>query len=359
MFQTSKRSRLILFCGLPGSGKTTLAKKLEKELPAVRLCPDEWMAGLRIDLFDESARNNLEVQLWKFAQSLLRQGYSVILENGSWSHEERMDKLQDVAKLNVEVELHYLDIPLEELLHRLEIRNVSGDPNTVPLTREHMERYTKLFQAPDDAGLAQFTQAFVYDASGRRITATDQALIHQIQALSKPRKRPLIIAISGFGGSGKTTLANTLKSQLSGAQIVSIDSFSTHEWRRNADWDNFDRQRFVRDVLAPAHDNKFPLQFVHKPWPGNPEETIAIPKTNCLVVEGCSIFHPDLLRYYDLKIWMDCPLELATERAMWRDRYIHENEQDYYWLNIWMPNERDFLAKYHPDELADIKLSTK
>jgi predicted kinase len=36
-------------CGLPGSGKTTLGKRLAVEVPAVRLCPDEWMAALGVD----------------------------------------------------------------------------------------------------------------------------------------------------------------------------------------------------------------------------------------------------------------------------------------------------------------------
>jgi uridine kinase len=185
-----------------------------------------------------------------------------------------------------------------------------------------------------------------------------QEILTAIQKLKQPKDRPLLIAISGFGGSGKTTLANELKAQLEGAQNVSIDSFSTHEWHRNADWDNFDRERFTREVLAPAHKDKFPLQFIHEPWPGNSEESITIPETGYLIVEGCSIFHPDLLSYYDLKIWADCPLEQATKRAMWRDRYVHKDEKDYNWLNIWMPNERDFLEKYHPDKVADITLNT-
>jgi len=34
-------------CGLPSAGKTTLAKQLECETKAVRLCPDEWIVRLR------------------------------------------------------------------------------------------------------------------------------------------------------------------------------------------------------------------------------------------------------------------------------------------------------------------------
>ena len=185
-----------------------------------------------------------------------------------------------------------------------------------------------------------------------------QEILTAIQKLTQPKDRPLIIAISGFGGAGKSTLAEKLHQELVGSQIISIDSFSTHKWRRNADWDNFDRSRFAEAVLIPARENQFPLKYVHEPWPGNPEETKTVPRVDCIIVEGCSIFHPDLIEYYDYKIWVDCSLEEATKRGMWRDRHVHKNEQDYYWQNIWMPNERDFFEKYQPDKVADISYTS-
>lgn len=45
---------LHLICGLPGSGKTTLAKQLEHDPPALRLAPDEWMARIVGDGYDEA-----------------------------------------------------------------------------------------------------------------------------------------------------------------------------------------------------------------------------------------------------------------------------------------------------------------
>ncbi|HEU4842200.1 MAG TPA: AAA family ATPase, partial [Ilumatobacteraceae bacterium] len=52
--------RVILVCGLPGSGKTTVSTQLAAGLGAVRMCPDEWLEALGIDLWDGPARDRVE-----------------------------------------------------------------------------------------------------------------------------------------------------------------------------------------------------------------------------------------------------------------------------------------------------------
>lgn len=75
-------SRLVVVCGLPGSGKTTLAKKIEKELSAIRFCPDEWMHALSIDVYDNDWHGKIESLQWHLTQDLLRRAHTVIIEWG-------------------------------------------------------------------------------------------------------------------------------------------------------------------------------------------------------------------------------------------------------------------------------------
>src|ERR1700694_5309936 len=128
-------TRLVLICGLPASGKSTLARRLAPKIPAIRLDKDGWATQLGADLWDEQFRVRLEHQLWVLSQDLLARGQSVILEWGHWAR-----------ALGVEAELHYLDAPFEELIERAKRRNASGEWTASPMTRAHFERWATIFQ---------------------------------------------------------------------------------------------------------------------------------------------------------------------------------------------------------------------
>ena len=156
------RPLLILFCGLPGSGKTTIARQRERETGALRFSTDEWMADLGVDLFDP-IRDSVHARLDQRWKESLERGQSVILEDGTWKRAER-DRLRQVAsELNAVTEIHSFDLAFDELWRRLEIRNANLEHGTAPITRELLADCLLRFEKPDDVELSLFDRSVVHD----------------------------------------------------------------------------------------------------------------------------------------------------------------------------------------------------
>lgn len=149
-------TRLVLTCGLPGAGKTTRAVHLVAERGGVRLTKDEWQWALGSSPWDRTLGEKLEAQLWRLAQDLLGLGVSVVLDFGLWARSER-DEMRGVARaLGVGVELHFLDVPADELWRRIEARNAEPPWNREPIGRSQLDEWLGVFEAPDADELASF-----------------------------------------------------------------------------------------------------------------------------------------------------------------------------------------------------------
>src|SRR3990170_1743926 len=134
---------LHLIVGLPCSGKTTLAQKLEHELPALRLTLDEWhirLFGKDAEEPEHDARHSLiEALLWSVASRALQLGTNVILDYGLWAREEREDYRARAKQLGASSEIHYLDVQEDELLRRLEDRNSLPSQECFVISEEAMK----------------------------------------------------------------------------------------------------------------------------------------------------------------------------------------------------------------------------
>jgi predicted kinase len=149
-------ARLILTCALPWAGKTTLAKWLAVDRPAVRFTKDEWLWALGTSPWDRAMNIRMQQHLWRLAQETTAAGVNVVIDFGLWARAERDEMRTAARRLGVGVELHYLEAATEDLWQRVNERNSQPPWDGAPITRAHLDEWVELFEPPDDAELALF-----------------------------------------------------------------------------------------------------------------------------------------------------------------------------------------------------------
>ncbi|HVX80107.1 MAG TPA: ATP-binding protein [Devosiaceae bacterium] len=149
---------LHLMVGLPCSGKTTEARKLEAEYSALRLTTDEWHVRLFGDDFADAddvghERHNarhqvLESLLWDVAARALVLGTNVVLDFGCWSRSEREDFRTRANELGADFRIHFTDASDEALLKRLAARNAEHPEGTFRIAEDELKKWIRLFERP-------------------------------------------------------------------------------------------------------------------------------------------------------------------------------------------------------------------
>lgn len=160
--ELENRPRLIIVCGLPGSGKTTHAKQIEQNLHAVRLCADEWMRAIGINLWASDARQRIENLQWDIARQILTLGRNVVIEWGTWGRSERDVLRTEARKLGAAIELHFLDAPVDVLFERIRRR----DMETPAITLEDLQKWSQIFERPTSEEMALFDPPVSQPPSG-------------------------------------------------------------------------------------------------------------------------------------------------------------------------------------------------
>jgi predicted kinase len=160
--------RLVVITGLPGSGKTALATELARSMPAMRMCPDDWMMSSGIDLWDAGVRSRIEQFQLDLALDLLSAGSNVVIEWGVWAREER-EALRDAARaVGAAVELRYVSAPINELWRRIGERDRAGRWGARSITRAELEEWSEAYEPPTDEELATYDAPTRPDRLSRR-----------------------------------------------------------------------------------------------------------------------------------------------------------------------------------------------
>ncbi len=153
------------------------------------------------------------------------------------------------------------------------------------------------------------------------------ATTHRADAiLAALRDRPdaYLIAIAGIPGSGKTTLCDVLRSRLPDAVVIPMDGYhlprsqlDAEGMRRRGAPYTFDAAAFRADMerLKETRSGVFPT-FDHAEKDPKPNMIRVTPSAPLIIAEGIYV----LMRawqvepQFDLRIFLDCDLDVATER---------------------------------------------
>ena len=145
-----------VICGFIGSGKTTFARKLEKETKAIRITKDEWMIkifGNRItrDSNFEDYDKIITKQAREMALLILKTGKNVILDEGFWSKSQKNDIKKKIINVGAKPIFYYVECPVAKMRERVVNRSNNPPIDSFEISAEMFSEYLTYWQAPDES----------------------------------------------------------------------------------------------------------------------------------------------------------------------------------------------------------------
>lgn len=176
----------------------------------------------------------------------------------------------------------------------------------------------------------------------------------RVRVLSR-LKQCILIGIDGCGGSGKSTLAAELSESLEEAPIIHMDDFYKPSQERkkvtskiSIGW-QFDWQRLETDVLQSFTTRGY-AQYQRYDWKRHClAESRTIQPYATIIIEGIYVLRPELLSYYDIRLWMECSKEIRLQRGIERDGEQARSQ----WEGDWMKEEEKYILACNPHLLAE------
>lgn len=152
----------------------------------------------------------------------------------------------------------------------------------------------------------------------------------------KKQNELLVIGISGIDGSGKSFLSEKIRDELIkkgySVHLEKLDAWLNLPSIRFSDKNpaetfyknGFRFDELKKKVLLPYIKNKkvsFEMDYLEETWDKYKKKKVNIEKVDIFILEGIFIFKEDIVRFLNYKIWIECPFDIALDRA------IHRNQE--------------------------------
>lgn len=192
--------------------------------------------------------------------------------------------------------------------------------------------------------------------------------------LSIKKDSPVLVGINGVDASGKTILTKELSQKLKKSErkimIASVDDFlNPKDIRYQKDknpaesfyYDSYNYDAIINLLLKPFHSGN--LEYRNKFFDYRINSEIDCPtqeaeKNSILIMEGIFLFRPELIDFWDLKIFLDVDFETTLQRALEREtekNHIGSKQKiiDRY-KKRYIPGQKLYLKEVNPKAKSDI-----
>ena len=177
-------------------------------------------------------------------------------------------------------------------------------------------------------------------------------------ALAQQPTKPLVLALDGRCGSGKTTLANTLARQFPASITLHTDDFYLPPAQRIRGWEktpcaNMDLTRLRDEALRPAYAGQAVAYRAYSCREGDYLPTVQLAAQPLVILEGSYSHHPLLAGYETLRVFVTCSKPEQTRRLQAREGARYAD-----FAARWVPLEEDYFAQHGIAESADFVVDT-
>jgi len=134
--------------------QTYRVKLLEEKTGAMRITKDEWSISLigndpTIDGYAEWDTKIIELSR-DVAFQLVEKGIDVIMDEGFWAKEERLELRKKIEAIGGKPVLYYVETPIHMMRDRVVERNNNFTKESFKISGEMWDDYLKYWQAPSE-----------------------------------------------------------------------------------------------------------------------------------------------------------------------------------------------------------------
>ncbi|MEV6244248.1 hypothetical protein [Lentzea sp. NPDC051838] len=176
------------------------------------------------------------------------------------------------------------------------------------------------------------------EASGWRV----ERLSEVVRRLREPAPagRPVLVAIDGRGGAGKSSLAERLRAVVAASAVVHTDDVA---WNHAYfDWSGL----LIENIVKPLHRGEA-VEFRPRAWVEHhrPGGIRVAAGTDVVWIEGTGIIREELVPWFDASIWVQGDLDEQERRLVVRDGDSADQRRH---VAAWLAEELPLILREQP-----------